>query len=146
MERRDGAERVEEVVLSPATKRHNQFRIYASLGQSTPSAAASATGSVQGSSTDTPSSQADSQSASESEGTCKARRFRGLRELGHHLAETYQASQAKHYKDKELKVVRVEANVLAGLHRAAMALGYDKVADCRRKPGQRKPALSAFLE
>ena len=148
MELSEGCMRVEEVVRSPATKRRNQFRIYASRGRTTPSqgAAASSCGSVPGSRTETPSSQGESESVSESEATCQVRRFRGLRELGRHLGETFQASPAKEYKDKEWKQIRVEANVLAGLHCAAMALGYDKLADRRRKPGQRKPAFSAFLE
>eukprot|EP00961_Rhodomonas_salina_P067008 899684-Rhodomonas_salina.1 len=117
MESRDGAAaaRQEAVVRSPATKRRNQFRIYASTpgGSSTPSAGASSRVCVPGSSTETPSSQADSDSFSESDERGKGRVFRGLRELGRHLSGTFQASQGQRYKEKELKCLWVEANVVA---------------------------------
>eukprot|EP00961_Rhodomonas_salina_P283695 3834247-Rhodomonas_salina.1 len=117
MDSRDGAAaaRQEAIVRSPATKRRNQFRIYASTpgGVSTPSAGASSSVCVPGSSTETQSSQADSESVSESDERGKGRAFQGLLELGRHLSGTFQALQGQQYKEKELKCLRVEANVVA---------------------------------
>eukprot|EP00961_Rhodomonas_salina_P223114 3017240-Rhodomonas_salina.1 len=87
------AARVEEFVLSPATKKRNQFRIYASAGGGSRTPAAASSTVSRDSCRDTPSSEAASESASDSDHTVAGRPFLGLRELGSHLAATFQASE-----------------------------------------------------